>query len=179
MKQSYRVKENHMEYSNSNKLIKTLSDKIKEKVKKEKYVLTYIPHDGINPGYCFTTGLKKSYKMPELILFGLPQTLSYLSIEKCIELLIETKKIETYKKFYGITGDSPVMFLEVLERSKIEFMKITNNYYGEEDYDALQLVWADTNGKFPFEEKYNRAYASAQPLTNIVDYKRWIQNENY
>jgi len=60
----------------------------------------------------------------------------------------------------------PVAFVEVLDPLGDEFpMSMVNRLYGE--VRALQLVWPDKHGRFPWHSDFEKRYVEKQPLLGV------------
>jgi hypothetical protein len=115
------------------------------------------------PPFTYSTGLT-THDLPELIMTGMNMkqcagiimTIVHLIKDDGLEIADgQVIKLENY-------NDLPVAFVKVSEEHKNEMMGVTYQYLGKnKPFEALQVVWTDRNGKFPwdvdFEKRFNQA----------------------
>lgn len=78
-------------------------------------------------------------------------------------------------KKYDKLSNLPMTFIGVSEQNKKKYFKITNCIYGD-DFSAIQLVWTDMEGHFPFEKDFDERFNLAQPLLGDIDVLKWSNN---
>ena len=73
--------------------------KVDENVAKFGFHITYVMEDETGPSFCYSTGLYKTYKIPEVFISGLPQNLSFTMVanyaEKFKESVAALEKLNT------------------------------------------------------------------------------------
>ena len=129
--------------------------KVDENVAKFGFHITFVMEDENGPSFCYSTGLYKSYQIPEVFLSGLPQSLSFSLVadyaKKYKENILEVnKKINSFSEDF----DFPVYFIEVEEEKLKDYDYASQHFYGNENYKCVQLIYPDTTGKFPNEPGY-------------------------
>lgn len=125
-----------------------------------------------SPPFAYSIGLYKSYQHPEIICFGLPNDLIHAIINDIADLVKKGEKIKPSKNYYNIFKDSRAEFLEVDERNIDDYFAAAINFYETIKFPALQLVWTDRNGKFPWEENFEDKFLHDQPfLDRNADFK--------
>jgi hypothetical protein len=132
----------------------------------EKYGLQVILVRGTeySPSFAYSVGLYKTYKHPEIICFGLPQKLAHEIINDVAELIKNNDAIKPHTNYSNIFKNSRAEFLAVDERNFEDYFQAALNYYEDTKFPALQLVWTDTNNKFPWEENFEQKFLYDQPL---------------
>jgi len=129
--------------------------KVDENVAKFGFHITYVLEDEKGPSFCYSTGLYKSYKIPEVFLSGLPQSLSFTLVsdyaDKFKESVLETnKKINSFSEDF----DFPLYFIDVEKENLKDYDYTSQRFYEKENYKCVQLIYPDTKGKFPNEPEY-------------------------
>lgn len=99
---------------------------------------------------------------PVIMVFGLPVETSvyFLSVAAPMLCRGELKLDVPIKEFSNL----PVMFKEVAPEAAEGYINIANHRAGGRLLPALQMVLSDPNGRFPWEEGFDHAMDSAQPL---------------
>jgi hypothetical protein len=59
------------------KFKKDYFSKVDENIEKYGFHITYVLADEKGPSFCYTTGLFKNYRIPEIFISGLPQNLAF------------------------------------------------------------------------------------------------------
>ncbi|MDR5744441.1 DUF4262 domain-containing protein [Caballeronia sp. LZ029] len=115
------------------------------------------------PGFAYTVGLETTYGQPELIIFGLPYDVAH-GVLNDIAARIKNDG------FAPKDGDSDD---QTLRGNRVFFRAVPASVIGKhlriahvlrEDVSALQIIWPDPFGKFPWEDGADLRYAYAQPL---------------
>jgi len=117
-----------------------------------------------SPSFAYSIGLTRTYNHPEIICFGLPNKLGHEIINDVAEIIKSGEIIESGKIYSEIFRNSRATFLTVDKRNIPDYFGAGLNYYQKEEFNALQLVWADRNDKFPWEENFEEKFLYKQPL---------------
>jgi hypothetical protein len=131
-----------------------------------KYGLQVIMVSGsdYSPSFAYSIGLFETYNQPEIICFGLSDKLGHEIINDVADLMKSGERIKTYTNYGNIFDDSRAEFLPVDNRNIDDYFGTALNYYGTTKFPAIQLVWTDTNNKFPWEEDFEEKFLRTQPL---------------
>ena len=124
-----------------------------------------------DPSWLYTVGLLKTWSHPELIVFGLGPQNAYGGISAVVdEIRSGVVHPVGRDKPFDIQGVASC-FIPVLEdywKYPCDYLLGASHYYGATGapYDprALQLVWADEEGRFPWDESFDGEPAGRQPL---------------
>lgn len=124
------------------------------------------------PSFAYSIGLTQTYNHPELICFGLPNDLGHEIINDVSEIIRKGETIETGKIYTEIFKDSRAVFLKVDKRNIDDYFGVALNYYGDNNFDALQIVWTDRNDNLPWEDNFEEEFSFMQPLLDrSADFK--------
>jgi len=115
------------------------------------------------PSYAYSAGIEQSWSHPELVIFGLDYDLSTLLITEAAKLIREGASYTGQNGHYRIGGIN-VIFLEVPASSAKQYLHETTAYYGEKKFRVLQMLWADEQGRFPFEHQCSDEVKRRQPV---------------
>jgi len=115
------------------------------------------------PGFCYTVGLS-DYDHPEFIMFGLP-------FETAAHLLNDLgERVRGAVKFSdGVIVDDllqnyPVYLMAVIDPT--EHLSVARKYAGG-TVPALQVVWPDAEGRFPWDPGYPTEY-KVMPVLGVA-----------
>ena len=106
------------------------------------------------PGFTYSTGIYKTYAIPEIIISALPPNLSAELISQYVDRFRATgplvgERITAAKErfdYYLV----PVPLVRIQD-----CVLATIKYYGSDAFEFLQLVYPDTELLFPGEEGYD------------------------
>lgn len=131
----------------------------------------HISAESGSPEYAFTIGHFQKQSHPELILIGLPaQTAHELLNIAAIKIAGAKEKIEPYREYTDFTEGLSVVFVPVGIEHYEEYFGYANWYYSSmpNPYPAMQMVWPDREGRFPWEPGYDNCFLKLQPLLSVT-----------
>ena len=109
---------------------------------------------GEQPSFTYSTGIYKSFRLPELIISALPPKLSHELISQYVLRFQDTvpevgqRVIATEERFdYYLIPVS-------LDRIQ-DYMLATLKFYDSAPFECLQLIYPDTDLLFPDEDGYD------------------------
>ncbi len=127
----------------------------------------HIDEEGGLPGFAFTVGHFHKRAHPEIMVIGLSAAVAdkLLNIA-AIKIVGAGATIEPYKKYTDLTEGLSVTFIPVALEYYGDYLGYANWYYGAmpRPYPALQMVWPDREGKYPWDKGYDTRYARLQPI---------------
>lgn len=123
-----------------------------------------------DPCFCYTIGLLKSFNHPEIIVFGLRLEIAH-PLLNVVGFHIKAGKVyEPGKRYDDIAQRYDTQFVEVTFSNIQEYFGSLIGYYRFHNdatpIQALQLVWTDTQNRFPWDEGFEEKFRAAQPLLN-------------
>lgn len=117
-----------------------------------------------SPSFAYSIGLWETYKHPEIICFGLPDKLGHEVINVVAEIIKQRGTINIGEYSTDIFKDSRAAFVKVDKRNIDDYFVVALEHYGNEQFEAIQLIWTDRNDKFPWEENFEEEFLHSQPL---------------
>ena len=117
-----------------------------------------------NPPFTYSIGIAKSSGAPELIIVGLSSELSYWMVNEYNRRCQAGERFQTGVLYLGFLEGFAVQFGEVAPEQRAEYMRSTCWLHGGNDYDALQLIWPNTSGVWPWDAAASQWFRSNQPL---------------
>lgn len=125
--------------------------------------------DGTCPDWAFSIGLYENFEQPEVLVFGLAPHLMRAVIADAAALARNEEAITA--------DDQPRAFRHRLTcRPRALHKKWYEAalgwgswYYGTDDFPVVQLIWADGEGDFPFDENFHPDRYHEQPLLYLED----------
>ena len=127
-----------------------------------------------DPSWLYTVGLLKTWSHPELIVFGLSPQNAYGGISAVVdEIRSGAFRRASRDEPFDVEGVASCLIpvLEDYWKYPCDYLLGASHYYGVTgaplDRRALQLVWADEAGRFPWEDSFNPELTGRQPLLDI------------
>lgn len=142
----------------------TLLTQTKKNIDQYGLQVIMVKGSGYSPPFAYSIGLFETYNQPEIICFGLAEKLGHEIINDVAELIKNGQTIHTYTSYDHIFKDSRAEFLPVDDRNLGDYFGAALNHYGKTKFPAVQLVWTDRNGQFPWEENFEAEFLHDQPL---------------
>lgn len=108
---------------------------------------TYIMEEvGFTP-FGYSTGIYKTFEIPELFISGLPNGLTNTLITNYVERF-KFKQVPLNKKINGLIDRFPVYFIEVENDKLTEYTLSSFKFYKNSEFKYLQLIFPDLNDFF-------------------------------
>jgi hypothetical protein len=139
------------------------------KVEQYGWYVMLVPKDDEGPGFAYSIGLHKNFDHPEIIIFGLDLKVMWAMINEIGAQVKTGKHYETEKIYFGLIEKYGCVFEPVAERYYAEYFGYANWFYKGTDFPALQCVWPDKAGLYPWHEDFNPEWLAAQPLLGTGD----------
>ena len=116
------------------------------------------------PGFSFTVGLWHTFGQPEVIVFGLEDHVAQDLLDEVADLADEGRKFLADSKHDGLLQHYPARFFAVPKSAYAEFLGVAVWAYEGDDFAAVQLVWPDKQGRWPWEAGVRDVFRERQPV---------------
>lgn len=123
-----------------------------------------ILEDGEEPGWSFTVGLATTFQHPELVVVGLKLELMHLLLNNLAETIREGRRYTPGETITDLLEDYSCKVIKVDRAHYHEWLGYACWYHQGDDFDALQVVWPDTNHVLPTDPAAPAALIRGQPL---------------
>jgi hypothetical protein len=135
--------------------IKKYFDKVDENIKKSGYHLTNVFASKDSPSFFYSTGIYKTFGIPEIFISSLPSGLCSELVKNYVKSFRDNKAIPLYEKLNYLTDRFSVYLIEVPTSKLSDYVLSSVRLYKDEDYKYLQVIFPDTKGHFPNDIGYN------------------------
>jgi hypothetical protein len=126
-----------------------------------------IGEDDEGPAFAYSIGLFKSFRHPEIIVFGLDVNLMHRMINLIGEEVRQGRRFADGDAAPGILENYDVRFLTVASRHYHEHVGYARWFYKGDDFPVLQCLWPDKKGRFPTDPGFAKALRPRQPLLDL------------
>lgn len=114
------------------------------------------------PGFAYTVGLEETYGHPELIVFGLPYEVAHGVLnDLAARIKQDSLALNDNDSDDRTLRGQRVFFRTVRSELVGKYLRIA--YVLSDSTRAVQVVWPDPFGKFPWEDGFEDRYTFAQP----------------
>jgi Domain of unknown function (DUF4262) len=140
-----------------------LLSKIKERIDAYGWAGTSVSPDEKTgtPGFTYTIGLHKTFKHPEIIVFGLNPSASTTLLRRAVGLIKQGRTLPERTPCELMDGLS-VVFRHIPAGLQEQYLLSAAFLYGTA-FKSLQLVWPDADGRFPWQAGFDSQFAAHQP----------------
>ncbi len=115
------------------------------------------------PLHSYSVGLTHSFQQPEVIVFGLPADAATSLIDSVADEAGDGRRFEPGSQHDGLLHNYPVRFATVSSARVAELMPKAAWANGG-DVAAVQLVWPDKQGRWPWQDDVREKFAGLQPV---------------
>ncbi len=122
-----------------------------------------IEEDVAGPGFIYSIGIFKTFKKPEIIVFGIPTKVGHTLITTAADRFKEGGTLPLGVPVDEFLTGYPVVFKEVHSSQYREYFGYGLWYYDGPKFPALQLFWPDKEGKFPWDAGFAQKFRTMQP----------------
>ena len=129
-------------------------EKVYNNIDKYGFHTTYVMEEpGFTP-FGYSTGIYENFKIPELIISGLPNGLTTTCISNYAEMY-KFGNPPINEKINDLIDRFLVYLVEVENESISEYVLSSVKHYENKQYKYLQLIFPDLNHNFPNDKNYN------------------------
>lgn len=119
------------------------------------------PH---GPGYAFSTGLWHRFQQPEIVVVGLQDDDAAQLIDLVGDDAEDGRRYGEGDRTADLLHGYSVTFRAVPRSHYPGWLGTAVWAYQGDDFPALQLVWPDQQGRFPWQPGVREGFLAAQPL---------------
>lgn len=104
-----------------------------------------------SPPLAYTIGAFTSWRVPEVAIVGLPDRTAHAILTDVVKHLREGLELAPGRRYDQFLNDYPVEFRPIHEDHYHAQLGMGVRFHGGTDFPALQCVWPDREGRFPWE----------------------------
>jgi hypothetical protein len=115
-----------------------------------------------DPPFGYTIGLWQRQRHPEFILFGLQTQLMHGILTQFAGAVGAGRVFRHEERVTDLGSRFGFVVRSVWPKDVERYMGAAIGYY-EQPFKAMQVVWPDPSGRFPWDEEFDPGYVGAQP----------------
>lgn len=129
-------------------------ERVDKSIKEFGYNLTNVFASKESPSFCYSTGIYRTFKIPEIFISSLPPGLCSQLALNYIKSFQGKQTIPLNEKLDYLIDRFPVYLIDAPTSKLRDYVLTSIRFYKGEDYKYLQIVFPDTMGRFPNEVGY-------------------------
>lgn len=114
------------------------------------------------PSFAYTVGLWHQARHPELLMSGQKPELMHRSLNAAVDWVRHGHRLVPGMAVEGVIGGFPVA-VEEMTRQAVDETATYSGWFHRRPIDALQLVWTDLNGIWPWQPGAHELTRERQP----------------
>lgn len=123
-----------------------------------------IEADDDTPAFCYTIGLFQRFKVPEIILFGLPVDAAYAVLYKCRDACRRGEVFRPMHSYAGVLQEPYRLGFREVSRDHYDgYLGYARWFYAGDEFPALQAYWPDRDGRHPWVNGCDPDISAVQP----------------
>ena len=118
------------------------------------------------PDFAYSVGLFLNYGHPEVIIIGLDADVAHKIINTIGEGCAQGEAFHAGRRTDRLLKGYDACFVDVAFNHYSDYFGYAIWFYSSSDqpFPAVQMVWPDRGGRLPWEEGYDAAFSSVQPV---------------
>jgi Domain of unknown function (DUF4262) len=133
------------------------------KIREHGWFAHHIGADEEGPSFSYTTGFWLKFQHPELIVFSTSMHIAHDTFWHIYRELEAGRRIPVGAETRTIFQNVPAVLLPVAQRHYRDHLGWSRWFYGNDDFQCLQLLWPDREGHFPWAHQASADSRAAQP----------------
>ncbi len=148
-------------------------DDIRATIAAHGWIVMRIDADDQGPGFAYTIGLEDSFAHPEVILVGLRMETAQVVLNNVVANIRGGATYGAAEAYSEILKGYSVTFRSVPEYQHAAYLGTALRYYGERAFRALQLIYPNRDGLWPWDTEVSNAFRELQPVLADTPLPDW------
>jgi hypothetical protein len=150
----------------SQEALREIEDQLNEIIKRVGYAVmmgAHVTPQGFQVPLCYTVGLAEQ-GLPEIVMLGMPHELARQSINNAVNLMQDDKLKCSVRQAKVLTS----AIYPIPLTPEYSGLLVLANQRARQQVPAIQLVYADEAGRYPWEQNFNPQMRLIQPLLYVA-----------
>ncbi len=114
--------------------------------------------------FSFTIGVFQTYRLPELVIFGLPSIVAHQVLAIVVEKIQSGTPLDMSAPTDELLENYPCLFIPVPESAYENYLGFCLWYYQGQQFPMCQIVWPSREGHFPWHPETSESFRADQPV---------------
>lgn len=133
----------------------------------------HVPHileDDTGPGYSFSVGLYLKFGHPEILVMGLSQPVAHQLVNLAGACIAKGRVFRPRERAEDLVQGFACSFIPIALEHYQNYLGYDIWFYRslKRPFPALQLVWPDKRGRFPWDSDYDERFFRLQRLLDVA-----------
>jgi len=137
---------------------------LEEAVAKDGWYVIKVLDTPETPAWAYSVGLFKTFRHPEIIVFGLDVDLMHFMINTIGEGVQLGKSFEVDERYAELIESYDCTLKPVKAKWYPAFLGFASWFYDGDDYPVRQCFWPDFDSRYPWDSQFDQTLVWAQPL---------------
>jgi len=134
-----------------------------EQIRNHGWFDMHVMPDGDKPGFSYTTGFWLKFRFPEVILFAMRRETAHDTLWTIYHELNAGRRLPVGEPTGEIFRNASAVLLPVSLQHYRSHLGWSRWFYGNDEFECLQLVYPDPSGHFPWSTETSNDFRAAQP----------------
>lgn len=132
-----------------------------------------VMEDDEGPAFAYTVGLFHTFGHPELIVVGMPLEAGHAVLNIAGEAIRGGRRYTVDATSDEFIEDRACTFRRMPKAQYEAYLGWALWFYDGPSFPALQMVWADRDGRWPWDEAADADFREDQPVIEIAGTPPW------
>ncbi len=128
------------------------------------HILHIFDPEGADPQFSYTVGLWHTHGHPEVLIFGLKQDLCHAVLNWINGRIGEGRSFRGEDSSLDVLEGFRTYFEQIPQDRFREYLGFDIWFYGGMHFEAVQMIWPNTSGCFPWESQASDQLRWTQPI---------------
>jgi hypothetical protein len=142
----------------------TPDEQVVHDVEKYGWHVIHVMADAEGPSFAYTIGLTERYGHPEIIVFGLPSTVTHPVLNQIGEAVKSGQRFDPGSASDAFLEGHACHFVAFPRAQYRAFLGYALWFYDGDGFPAVQCVWPDRAGRFPWSGSMEADLKALQPV---------------
>jgi hypothetical protein len=138
-------------------------DAVRDIVARTGWCVMNVEGDAESAACAYTIGLDANLGHPELVVFGLDAGVMQSLLNVAAHDIMKGSRFEVGGFSSDVLADHSVAFAAVSPEAYEYYLGAAVRFYGGNSFSALQVIWPDRNGRYPWDAGVDQWVRWSQP----------------
>jgi Domain of unknown function (DUF4262) len=124
--------------------------------------------DKDGPGFQYSIGFFRSFKHPEVLIFGQQSNVMHGMLSRIADGIREGKRYVAGAKADDILDGYQCVFRTVPPGLLPEYLGFARWFYENEEFPVVQCIWPDLKGRYPWDVEASAELQRREPVLSTA-----------
>jgi hypothetical protein len=125
--------------------------------------------DKEGPGFQYSIGFFRSFKHPEVLIFGQQRNVMHGMLTRIADGIREGKQYAAGTEAEDILDGYRCVFRIVPSKLVPEYLGFANWFYDYKEFSVVQCIWPDREGRFPWDSEASEELRRREPILDSIN----------